>query len=182
MTMCVRFADAAPSPLASSNFGFVVIGVITFNIAINMSIFVSSNAKLLYLKVKGIVQRCKEPSSEDDIVKIQPEGVDMTVDITLIAQQQPKQQLSIQKDQRDDSFVDTIENEGDFSKSEVIESVPSHSQQQPENQDGEAENQYSEPENQDGDPDNQDYELENQDAEREESFEGIDHDSDLDDE
>lgn len=79
MTLCVRFADAAPDPLIANTFGFYIIGIIILNIGANMSIFIFSNLQMIYLTIKAFVLKRYPQAFQstttacDAVVKIQPE-------------------------------------------------------------------------------------------------------------
>ena len=72
MTLCVRFADAAPDPTVANIYGFYVIGVIACNIAVNMSIFIHANIKLIYLKIKNFIEK-RRAAAKEVVVKMLPE-------------------------------------------------------------------------------------------------------------
>lgn len=59
MVLSIRFADSAPDPETSSQMGFLIIGIIALNIAINLFIFLYTNLKLVYIKIKLLLQRKK---------------------------------------------------------------------------------------------------------------------------
>ncbi len=59
LTSSVRFADRDPSPEAASNLGFALIGIISLNIAVNLGYFLYENGKLIFTKLKDIIEKLK---------------------------------------------------------------------------------------------------------------------------
>ena len=120
MTLCVRFADAAPEPTVSSNYGFFVIGVIGCNVAVNMSIFLHANIKLIYQKIKNFIEK-RRAAAKEKVVQMLPEDgngpdlVDKSQSVTKLQQtkHQSKQESDWEYDDEEEGNHD--EDDGVFS-------------------------------------------------------------------
>lgn len=72
-TTSVCYAERSPSPEAASDWGFLQIGIICCNLAINLSIFIYTLAKLLITKIMDCIRHAPwraVPSAQLKTVKI----------------------------------------------------------------------------------------------------------------
>jgi hypothetical protein len=71
LTCNLAFVTVADNVSASFNFGYIIIGLILFNILVNVVMFLATNARVIYLKaIKPLLTKCstarKAPEQKKD--------------------------------------------------------------------------------------------------------------------
>ena len=73
LTCSMRYADSPFTPEVSSSMGFALIGVILFNIALNMGYFLVEQGRFVWVKIKEVKCVRDRLKGESSTVAIKPE-------------------------------------------------------------------------------------------------------------